>query len=240
MKSVFIVFILLFISALSCTARNKVAVDLAIRPGTHTFSCRYTLEVAASDQLLLNLDRNFKVESVTGARVRTYTSTLFYDGFQKDTLRRLAIQFASIKARQTITVQYTGTISKRYYADSVAEFTAQAAWVPNIPDREYDLVDYSLVVRVPADYQVVSTHEPRSAAPGRYTFMGTGPNIEIGAIAARRFTRLASADNPGVVMQKANRPVTAIDTRLLGDASKIIAYQNKIIGSKDPIRRFTF
>jgi len=242
MKHVLLACLLLCISQLSCVARNKVAVDLTIHPATHSFFCCYTLDAAVTPNgLVLNIDRQFKIENLVGAHMQTYTSTLFYDGFQKDTLRRLTIQFASNKPRQTITVQYSGIIAERFYADSVADFTAQANWLPNIPNREYELVDYHLVVHVPDTYQVVSTHEPQQNRSDLYTFAGTGPNIEIGAIAARRFTKLVSASaKPQVIIQKANRMLSANDTLLLTDARKIIAFENQLFGSKDPIRSFTF
>ncbi|OUJ73221.1 hypothetical protein BXP70_15455 [Hymenobacter crusticola] len=233
---------MLLTTHLACAVRNKATVELTIRPETHSFSCRYTLEAAVSPgPFLLTVNKQFTVAKVTGAALRAYTATPFFDNYQKDTLRRLTLQFANAKPRQTITVEYSGKIGERYYTDSLADFTAQANWLPTIPNQEYELVDYHLTVHVPPAYQVISTHEPVRATPGTYTFAGTGPNIEITAMAARRFTKLAStADQVRVTLYKANRPFNANDTLLLADAHKIIAYQNRQFGSKDPIRTFTF
>ncbi|WP_324671836.1 M1 family aminopeptidase [Hymenobacter sp. GOD-10R] len=241
-KHFLLVCLLLSLLPFTSRAKNKVAVDLTIYPETHSFSCRYTLDAAVpAGGLLLNLNKQFAVGKVTGGTLRAYTATAFYDTFQKDTLRRLALQFTRSKPQQTVTIQYSGIISERYHTDGLADFTAQANWLPTIPDKEYDLVDYQLTVHVPESYQVVSTHEPLRTAPGAYTFTGTGPSIEITAIAAQRFTQLVStSDNVHITVQKANRATSANDTLLLADARKIIAYQNRLFGSKDPIRNFTF
>ncbi|WP_345074877.1 M1 family aminopeptidase [Hymenobacter fastidiosus] len=229
---------------LACRATNTVAVDLTIRPETHSFSCRYTLTArspAALTRLALNLNKQLRVESVSGPHLRAQTARLFYDGFQKDTLRQLTLDFTGARRQQTLTIQYSGQLPKRFYTDSLAELTPYANWLPNLPDREYEPVRYRLTVHVPPAYQVVSTHPPRRTRSGYYEFAGTAPNIEITAIAARYFTRLASAA-PGlaVVLYKANQSATAADSLLLRQARRIITYQNQIIGRRDPIRQFTF
>jgi hypothetical protein len=203
-------------------AANQVSVDLTIRPATHSFTCRYTLTApgpAAQARLTLHLSPWL------------HAVNRVFDSFQKDTLQQLTADFTRPQ-----------NLPPRFFtADSLLEFTPYASWLPNLPDREYEPVDYRLTVRVPAGYQVVSTHAPRRSRAGRYEFAGTAPNIEITALAAPAFTRLETAGPaPRVVLYKANRPATRLDTLLLTEAQRIIRYQNRIIGGADSIRGFTF
>jgi hypothetical protein len=143
-----------------------------------------------------------------------------------------------------VTIEYGGPLPARFYTDSLLEFTPFANWLPTLPNREYELVTYRLRVRVrvPPTYQVVSTHAPRRHRAGYYEFVGTAPNIEITALAARRFTVLASPPGPGaaVSIYKANRPANTLDSALLDQARRIIRYHNRIIGGRDSIGQFTF
>ncbi|WP_460612732.1 M1 family aminopeptidase [Hymenobacter seoulensis] len=242
MKSILLLGLFVLATLFPCQARNKVKVEVTIQPDTHSFSCRYTLDAASATpgSLVLYVNKTFQVAQVIGPQVLSYRSSRFFDIFQQDTLQQLAIQFATAKPRQRLTVAYSGTLPSRFYADSVVDFTAQAGWLPNILHKEYELVDYQLVVLVPEVYHVVSTQLPRRSAPGRYTFTGTAPNIEIGGIAARRFTTLSSeGKGPQVSLVKANRPMNALDRKLLENAENIIRHQNQTFGSKAPITRFT-
>ncbi|UOQ55247.1 M1 family aminopeptidase [Hymenobacter cellulosivorans] len=224
-------------------ARNQVTVDLTIQPATHSFSCRYTLTTtapAAVSQLGLNLNRQFRLATITGPQVTRFTAAPWYDSFQKDTLQRLSVAFSGPQRRPRLTVEYGGQLPERFYTDSLAELTAFANWLPNLPDREYELVDYQLTVHVPVGFRVVSTHEPRRVRPGEYYFTGTAPNIELTAVAARSFTTLVAAGSPQIVIHKANRPATHLDTVLLSQAQAMIRWQNQTIGRQEPIRQFTF
>ncbi|KAA9332335.1 M1 family metallopeptidase [Hymenobacter busanensis] len=217
---------------------NRVNVDLSIQPETRTFACRYQLTASfptAQRSLAFNVNRKFRVTEVQGPHLLGYTDSLFYDAFQQDTLRRLTLRFAQPSRQQTVTVRYNGTTP--FQTDSVLEFTAHANWLPTIPDQEYALVRYRLAVHIPAAYQVISTGPARRAANGTYVFTGQAPNIELTAVAARRFTTLGGR-HAGVELYKANRPFNVRDSLLRTHALAIIAYQNRIIGRRAPIRRF--
>lgn len=224
-------------------ARHQVAVDLTIEPATHSFSCRYTLTAvgpAAVSQLSLNLNQQFRLAAITGPKVARFTAAPWYDSYQKDTLQRLNVAFKGPQRRPQLTVEYGGQLPERFYTDSLAELTAFANWLPNQPDREYELVDYQLTVHVPPGFRVVGTREPRRVRAGEYYFTGTAPNIEITAVAARYFTTLVAAGSPRVVIYKANRPANRLDTVLLHKAQAVVAWQNQTIGRQEPIRQFTF
>ncbi|WP_139924128.1 M1 family aminopeptidase [Hymenobacter sp. DG01] len=233
---------LIQVFSLACAARDKATVELSIQPEARTFSAQYTLNTRVTGgKLLLNLNKPYHLTNLTGPNVRNYTSALFFDSFTGDTLRQITVEFLTKNPRQQVTVQYNGTIAARFAADSMAEFTAHASWVPTIPNQEYAVVDYRLTVQVPDAYQVVSTRPARSSTLGRYIFEGRTSTIEIGALAARKFFSLTSPTPATLVnLYKANRPCTASDSLLVRNAGKIIAYFNQIIGRKDPIRHFTF
>lgn len=235
--------ILLLSSSLFTYGRDRVAAELTIQPATKTFSARYTLSTRVTGgQLLLNLRKPYHLAQVMGLRVKAFTSRLVYDAFTDDTLQQVTVTFRDQQPNQCVTLHYSGPIAPQFATDSMAEFTAHASWVPTIPNREYEVVQYRLTVQVPAEYQVVSTREGRTRAPGRHEFRGNTSTIEIGALAARRFTLLTSGTTPGaaVKLYKANRPATATDSLLVKEAGTIIQYFNQIIGRQDPIRRFTF
>lgn len=53
--------------------------------------------------------------------------------------------------------------------EQVLEFSGHSNWVPFRPSQKYELVDYTLAVRVPPAYQVRST--------GGRTIVGTENNV---------------------------------------------------------------
>ncbi|PJJ59071.1 M1 family aminopeptidase [Hymenobacter chitinivorans] len=240
MRRLYLLCLILLGPLLTCRAHNTVSVDLTIRPENQTFACRYELGASfgqARGSCTFNLNRKFRLAQASSPHLRDYTATPFFDAFQQDTLLRITLRFESPVRHEKITLRYGGAIPERFRTDSLAEFTASANWLPNLPDHEYDLVRYQLTVHTPAGYEVISTNEPRRARAGTFVFAGLAPNIELTAVAARRFTRLRAPQ--GVVrVYKANGAPHHRDSLLLRDATAIVAYHNRIIGRQDPIRRF--
>jgi hypothetical protein len=224
-KQLLIVLTVFFTNYLTCLANNGVAISLTVHPETKTFSCIYKIAprmAGKQKSLIFNLNKNFSIDQVSSNQGKGFTLISYYDSFQKDTLKRIVIPLASNKAtKPVITLRYNGKIPHRCYGDSVAEFSAHTNWLPTIPHREYELVNYRMEVFVNSDYQVISTNAPLKESIGRFLFEGIAPNIEITAISAVKFRKLFSTTEPKVTIYKANQDLIDNDHVLLRNSAEM-------------------
>ncbi|UOQ67399.1 M1 family aminopeptidase [Hymenobacter volaticus] len=239
-------FLLLFVlvwCALHSEARNQVRVLLRVQPETKQFWCRYTLILpaeAASPQVLLNLNRQYRVLSVQSPRAKQRIERYLYPVFQ-DTMQGINLRYAPQDRRaKEVTVTYEGTLTAKFATDQVLELSGHTNWMPLLPYKEYEIVDYTLDVQTPEAYSVISTSLPTKQHTGFYRFQGTTCAIELTALVAKQFHRLASSSAlPSVVVYKAGGPLLKMDSLLLSESERIIGFYNQSIGRQDAIKRFS-
>jgi hypothetical protein len=230
--------------SLSGQAQNQVRVAVQLEPQSKRFRCEYTLLLPADtahSQVLLNLNKQFTIISVRSPRMKELRiEPYLYPVFQ-DTLQGIKLRYgASDKRQKQITVVYEGTLSAKYATDQVMELSGHTNWLPILPYKEYEVVQYELDVRVPLAYSVISTQPPTRQSAGRYRFRGTTAATELTAIAAKKFYQLSSATSSrAITVYKAGAPLLRADTLLLTEAEKIIDFYNESIGRQDAIRRFS-
>ena len=223
-------------------ATPLVRVQLRVEPSTRAFTCRYVFMLPATDTasvIQLNLNKRFRVESLHGGAGVVHLGRVYYPNFQ-DTLQQLTVHYPAPtgQARQ-VTFTYAGTLDASRVTAQVLEFSAHSGWLPFRPLREYELLDYTLAVRVPASYQVRSTTPPRRARAGHYQYQGRTSATELTAIIAPQFAQAAALRGPAVTVVKAGAALTPLETTILPKAQDIIGFYNRTIGRQDSITRFT-
>ncbi|RZK31252.1 MAG: hypothetical protein EOO63_04665 [Hymenobacter sp.] len=237
LKSLFLLLWLLPGSQLVAQATPRVAIVLQANPATHTFTCRYTITVPATDTasvLRLNLLRQWHLQS---PGVPAQVSHVYYPYFG-DTVQQVTVRHQAHQAKQ-LTISYSGTLDKNFATEHVLEFSGHTIWLPFRPNGEYELVDYTLAVQVPAGYQVRSTTPARRQRAGYYEFAGQASAIEPTALVARQFYELTTRTKPAIAVRKVSGPLLPADSALLPKAQDIIGFYNRTLGRQDPIARFT-
>ncbi|GAA4042328.1 hypothetical protein GCM10022409_30400 [Hymenobacter glaciei] len=217
----------------------NVSVQMRVVPATHSFTCRYTIALAADDTattLVLNLGRQLRIENLLSSGSTPRATRVYYPYFD-DTLQQVVAHFSG-RARM-VSVTYSGTLEGRLFNDRALVFSGHSGWLPFRPYRDYEVVNYVLEVQAPAGYQVESASAEAEQRAGRWTFRGRAGAIEITALVAREFQQLASAGAPRIRVVTVGPALTRTDTMLLRKAEGIIAYYNRSIGQLDPITRFT-
>jgi len=235
-KFLFLLLWLLLGSQLTTQAIPRVAIELQADPVARTFTCRYTITVPAADTasvLRLNLLRQWHLQRPAAP---AQVSRVYYPYFG-DTVQQVTVRNPAHRA-QHLTLTYSGTLDKNFATAHVLEFSGHTIWLPFRPQGEYELVDYTLAVQVPAGYQVRSTTPPRRHRAGRYAFAGRTSAIEPTALVARQFYELTTSAQPVVAVCKAGQPLLPADSALLPKAQDIIGFYNRTLGQKDPIARF--
>lgn len=235
--------LLLLWSALRCPAAPIVRVALRLEPNRKAFTCRYTFSLPAGDtisRVQFNLNRQFPIGQVSSPGALSRRVSRAYYPFFADTLQRVEVRYAGPARRpRQLTISYRGTLDKKMATAQVMELSGHSNWLPFRSYQEYELVDYTLAVRVPPAYQVRSTTPALRRRAGRWLFRGRTSNIEITALVARQFQELASASGPIVAVVKAGAALTRADTALLHRAEAVVGFYNRTVGRQDSIARFT-
>jgi hypothetical protein len=219
-----------------------VQLQVRVMPDTHAFTCRYTLTVPAGDTattLALNLDRRFRLERVQAPQARQQRVERVYYPFFADTMQCVQVRYAarSHQARR-ITLTYSGVLTDKFFTAQVMEFSGHTGWLPFRPLREYEPVRYSLDVRTPPGYQVLSTTAPRRHGPENWRFQGRSSAIEITALVGQHFAQAQAEKRPLVGIAKAGPALLRPDSVLLRKAAGIIGFYNRTIGRQDSIQEF--
>lgn len=218
-----------------------VRIRLQVEPVTHSFTCRYQFTLPASDTtsfVRLNLNQAFNLQRVHSPHAKQQqVSKVTYVG---DTMRQVQVHYTiGIQQQRQIELTYSGTIAKGEFTDQVAVFSGHSNWLPFRPYAEYELIEYDLVVQVPAAYQVRSTTPPTRQQPGQWVFHGITSAIEPTALIAQHFYQTVSATAPPIELLKTGTPFARPDTLLLHQAEAIIAFYNHTLGRQDVVARFT-
>ncbi|HEX8425058.1 M1 family aminopeptidase [Hymenobacter sp.] len=244
MRCFFLLLLLLGWGAIQSEAHNQVRVLLRVQPETKQFWCRYTLMLpadAAPSQLLLNLNKQYKILSIQSPRVKQQRIERYLYPVFQDTMQGINLGFAPQDRRaKEVTVTYEGALPAKFATDDVLELSGHTNWMPLLPYKEYEVVDYTLDVQAPDVYSVISTSPATKQRAGHYRFQGTTCAIELTALVAKQFYRLASASAmPSVTIYKAGSPLLKLDSLLLGESERIIGFYNQSIGRQDAITRFS-
>lgn len=221
----------------------RAHIRLRLDPAHQHFRCRYTLWLptdTAHGPRLLNLNRQFTIRSVRSVRlsglvIRPY----LYPAFQ-DTMQGIWLAYPRRKRWcRRVTITYEGTLTSKFATAQVMEFSRNTLWVPFRPNQEDSLLAYTLDVRVPPAYTVVSTRPAASARAGRFCFRGRTAAIEPTVLVSNNFQRLATRrPGPAITLVKAG-PLVQPDTLLLTEATRIIGYYNRTIGRADAVACFS-
>lgn len=244
MKRFLLLLLLVGLCIVQSEARNQVRVLLRVQPETKRFWCRYTLTLPAETapaEVLLNLNKQYKILSVESPRVKQQRIERYLYPVFQDTLQGINLKYA-IQDRRTkeVTVTYEGALPAKYATNEVLELSGHTNWLPLLPYKEYEVVDYTLDVEAPKAYSVISTSPPTRKRAEQYRFQGATCAIELTALVAKRFYRLASTSAaPSVAIYKAGSPLLELDSLLLGESERIIAFYNQSIGRQDAIKRFS-
>ena len=224
-------------------AQQKARILLKVTPDRQHFWCRYSGLLPADTAhgpRFFNLDRRFAVLRVRSRRlgglsIRPY----LYPAFQ-DTMQGITLAYPGLKhRRKRITITYEGTLSERFATEQVMEFSRSTLWLPFLPYQEDATLSYTLDVRAPAGYAVVSTRPAVRQHAGHFRFRGRTSAIEPTALIGRQFHQLTAAPpQPAVTVIKAN-PFLLADTLLLAEATRMCSFYNQTIGRRDTIARFT-
>lgn len=229
-------------SSIAGYAVPRVQVQLSVEPTTRAFTCQYTMALPAGDTtsvLRLNLNKDFRVQPAPSGRATAQVRRLYYPYFV-DTVQQVVMRYpAGSRQARTLTLRYTGTLGPERKAGQVLEFSGHSNWLPFRPLNEYEVVDYTLDVRVPAGYQVQSTRPPLGAKPGRFRFEGQASAIEPTAIIAPKFWQATATRGPAIAVVKAGAALAPSEAAILPKAQDIIAFYNRTIGRQDSITRFT-
>lgn len=218
-----------------------VRIKLTANPTTHVFTCRYSFTLAAGDTaaaIRLLLPRQFALQRGQGTQGQPAVTRRYYPYFA-DTLQQVTARFPARSRRpKALTLTYTGQLDKALATAQVMEFSGHSQWLPFRPGREYELVAYTLDVRVPPAWQVRSTRAPRRARAGRYQFRGVTSAIEPTAIVAQQVQQLHSKQGAAIEVLKVGATTTAPDTALLRRAADIVHFYNRTLGRQDSIGHF--
>ncbi|HEX8329840.1 MAG TPA: M1 family aminopeptidase [Hymenobacter sp.] len=244
MKNLVFLVSLLLAAPLVGRAAPIVRVQLRVEPSTHSFTCRYTFTLPATDtasSIALNVNRGFKIGRISSPGATSQRLGRAYYPYFADTLQRVMVRYATAahrRARQ-VGVTYTGTLGKAYFTKQGMVFSGHTNWLPFRPYCEYEEVNYELEVTAPAPYQVLSTAMARRQGGGKWFFRGQASAIEITAMVGRQFQQLTSASAPLVRIAKTSPALARTDTVLLRKAEGIVAFYNRTIGQQDPITHFS-
>jgi hypothetical protein len=229
-------------SSVAGYAVPRVQVKLSVEPATRAFTCEYTFALPAGDTtsvLRLHLRKDFRVQPAPSGRATAQVRRIFYPFFN-DTVQQVVLRYsAGGRQGRTLTLRYAGTLGKERTTGQVLEFSAHSNWLPYRPLGEYELVDYTLEVRVPTAYQVRSTRPPLGAKLGRFRFEGRASAIELTAIIAPQFYQAVANRGPAIAVVKAGAALGPKEVAILPKAQDIIAFYNRTIGRQDSITRFT-
>lgn len=241
MKYYWLLVLLVCGTTFSSRATPIVRIRLQVEPATRSFTCRYQFILPASDTtslVRLNLNQAFHLQRVRSPHARQQqVSKITYVG---DTVHHVHVRYAPGTQRlRQIELTYSGTIAKGEWTDHVALFSGHSNWLPFRPYAEYEIVDYELVVQVPAAFQVRSTTPPTRQRSGEWVFRGTTSAIEPTAFIAQHVYQTVSATAPPIAVMKTGTPLARPDTLLLRQAEAIIAFYNRTLGRQDPMARFT-
>jgi hypothetical protein len=226
----------------SRAATNRVEVLLRLEPGTKHFWCRYTLTTApdaAREQLLLNLNKTFQLISVKSVGALHQQVKPYLYPVSQDTVQGINLRYAPGQQPRQITLTYQGTLAPAFATAQVMELSGHTDWLPTLPFKEYELVDYVLDVQAPAQYSIISTSPPTRHRKGHYRFRGRTSAIELTALAAEQIHRISSATNPTLSVYKAGMPLNHADTLLLAETQRVVSFYNRSIGQQDAISRFS-
>lgn len=240
-------FLLLFVlvwCALHSEARNQVRVLLRVQPETKQFWCRYTMILpadAASSQVLLNLNKEYKILSVQSPRSKQQRIERYLYSVFQDTMQGINLDYATQDRRaKEVTVTYEGILTAKFATDQVLELSGHTNWMPLLPYKEYEVVAYTLDVQTPEAYSVISTSSATKQRAGHYRFQGATCAIELTALVAKQFYQLAFPSALlSVVVYKAGSQLLKMDSLLLTESERIIRFYNQSIGRKDAIKRFS-
>lgn len=243
MRHCFLLFALLVCCSVRGYAQPQVRVSLRVEPQSKQFRCEYTLLLPADSvhsRVLLNLNKDFTVISVRSPRMKQLRRERYLYPVFQDTLQGIELSYdTQDRRKKQITVTYEGTLTAKYANDQIMEFSGHTNWLPLLPYNEYEFVDYELDVRVPATYSVISTQPPTRQSAGRFHFRGSTSAIELTALVAKQFQQLtATSPGPAITLYKAI-PLLRLDTLLLAESEKIIAFYNQSIGRRAAIQRFS-
>lgn len=221
-----------------------VQVQLQIEPATHSFTCRYTFTLPTTDSatvVALNLDRQFRITAMHSPSAAVQQVSRVYYPYFADTLQRLVVRYPTAKHRRArrISLTYAGTLTPRFFTEQGMVFSGHTNWLPFRPYHEYEAVDYTLEVKAPTSYQVVSTTVAKRQQPGKWLFRGRTGAIEITSIVGQPFQQLVSATAPTIRLLKTGTSLGHTDTTLLRKAEGIIAFFNRTMGQQDPISHFS-
>lgn len=243
------VFLLLLIicrisSSQAAPSSNRAHILLRLDPATQHFWCRYTLTIPAEtarENVRLNLNKEFKVLGIKAPHSsQQQVAPYLYPVFQ-DTVQGIEVAYAPHNRQpRQISITYEGTLSARFATAQVMELSGHSFWVPVLPYKEYEPVDYLLEVQAPVRYSVISTRPPVRHSRGHYTFKGRTSAIELTALAAEQFSRLESAAATAVPvgLYKAGPSLNLADSLLLPETEKVVAFYNGTIGRQNPMPRF--
>jgi hypothetical protein len=243
MKSLLVLLGLLLGISLNAWSMPIVRVHLRVEPTTGAFTCRYVFTLPAPDTtstIQLNLSKQFRVQRVQSGRGVAQVKKVYYPYFS-DTLQQVTVHYPpSSRQDRQVTLTYSGTLTKARTTAQGLEFSAHSGWLPFRPLLEYELVDYSLDVRVPSSYQVTSTSPAKRVRPGSYLFAGRACAIELTAIIASELHQAQTAKGgPAITVVKVGSPLGIQEAAILPKAKEIIAFYNRTIGRQDTISRFT-
>lgn len=235
----------LWLTVLGATqAAPVVQVRLEVAPATHTFLCHYTFTLPATDTatvLALNLDRQFRIMAIRSPGATVQRVSRAYYPYFADTLQQVTMRYATARhnRKRQVSLTYTGTLTPRFFTEQGMVFSGHTNWLPFRPYQEYEAVDYTLEVKAPASYQVMSTTAAQRQQSGQWVFRGHTGAIEITAMVGQQFQQLTSATAPPIRLLKTGTSLGRMDTALLHKAEDIIAFYNRTIGQQDPISRFS-
>jgi hypothetical protein len=235
-----VLFFCYFLCSPSCFSEPIVQLQLQVAPNAHSFKCQYTFQLPATDTALvvrLLLNRQFLIQNLASPHASQQRLTRRYYPYFVDTLQQVEVRFPPHRLRQ-VTFSYSGTLAKNVATEQVLEFSGHSNWVPFRPNQEYELVAYTLEVRLPPLYQVCSTVPGRQQAR-RWTFRGTTSALEATALLPSHFQQVTSTKEPRIAVMRAGPPLLGADTLLLRRAEAIIGFYNCSLGAQDPIKRFT-
>jgi hypothetical protein len=243
MKSLFVLLGLWLSIAANAWGAPIVRVQLRVEPATGAFTCRYVFTLPATDTasaIRLNLSKQLRVQRVQTGRGVAQVQKMYYP-YLADTLQQVTVHYppASRQSRQ-VTLTYAGTLDKNRITAQGLEFSGHSWWLPFRPLLEYEVVDYSLAVQVPPNYQVRSTSPAKRAQSGNYLFAGRASAIELTAIIASELHQAQTpTGGPAITVVKVGAPLGPQEATLLPKAQEIIAFYNRTIGRQDTISRFT-
>jgi hypothetical protein len=243
MKSLLVLLALLLGVSVNAWSVPIVQVQLRVEPATGAFTCRYVFTLPATDTaatIQLNLSKQLRVQRVQTGRGIAQTQKVYYP-YLADTLQQVTVHYPRAgRQNRQVTLTYSGTLAKTRTTAQGLEFSGHSWWLPFRPLLEYEVVNYSLAVQVPPNYQVRSTSPAKRARPGNYLFAGHASAIELTAIIASELHQAQTpTSGPTITVVKVGAPLGPQEATLLPKAKEIIAFYNRTLGRQDTISQFT-